>query len=275
VAALAPSRTTVSYKEEEMLDTYALPAILVVAFMLWRMSRAIPKRSIAALVVALIAAITYGVYIWPGLPVSADDASLTRQSTVAAALFQAFATLLVLLLTAVLLALQLVARFSIRLAQTVLSRGAITYTLLFIVTGVGVPLWAALDPSPRASRLAFVCAAAALLSLFVFLPTLAERLQPDLLLYHAAAPGLAALRRVLRRTGRRKLRQGLRAAIVARRGRGSPEDSDSGAARQDNSEVKRDSWEEIEYGEDWVYDEGDARCRPRGAVGHRARRQSY
>lgn len=117
-----------------------------------------PRSAAVPLVLSVLwILVATGSLVWPRLPVNAGPGGSGVQSSVSLGFAAIVAALLVLLPTAVLVGVQLLAQFSWRTARMVVSsRDLAVIVLLTAVAGIFLPMGVALNPSPWGTRCAAV-----------------------------------------------------------------------------------------------------------------------
>ena len=117
-----------------------------------------PRSAAGPLVLGVLwILVATGSLVWPRLPVNAVPGGAGVQSSVSLGFAAIVAALLVLLPTAALVGVQLLAQFSWRTAGMIVSsRDLAVIVLMTAVTGIFLPIGVALNPSPWGTRCAAV-----------------------------------------------------------------------------------------------------------------------
>jgi hypothetical protein len=105
------------------------------------------------------------VYVWPGLRVDDSDRSRNWQSTADVTLATIVGTIVVLVLTVGLLALQMLSPYGWRATRMLVNRWFYAAAVVVVVAGVLLPVWVAANPSTFWTRTAFLCFGWSLLSI--------------------------------------------------------------------------------------------------------------
>lgn len=97
------------------------------------------------------------VYVWPALRVDDSDTNRNWQSTADVTLATIIGTIVVLVLTVGLLALQMLSPYGWRATRMLVNRWFYAAAVVVVVAGVVLPVWVAASPSASWTRIAFLC----------------------------------------------------------------------------------------------------------------------
>src|SRR6266536_5670616 len=97
------------------------------------------------------------VYVWPALRVDDTEAGRNWQATADVTLATIIGTIVVLVLTVGLLALQMLSPYGWRATRMLVTRWFYMAAAVVVIAGVVLPVWVAANPSATWTRVAFLC----------------------------------------------------------------------------------------------------------------------